>query len=98
MLLFAVPLMMNVRMYESYRPVPGMNAVAGPSPAAECRDASGRMQIVPSREAFFAQLAPAGGDNVLLPEMAAFLRGFQPILAAIATFLDANGLNFDTKV
>jgi hypothetical protein len=56
------------------------------------------MQIVPSREAFFAQLAPAGGDTILLPEMAAFLGGFQPILAAIATFLDANGLNFDTKV
>lgn len=69
-----------------------------PLPATECRDASGRMQIVPTREAFFAQLAPAGGDTILLPEMAAFLGGFQPILAAIATFLDAKGLNFDTKV
>ncbi len=55
-------------------------------------------QIVPTREAFFAQLAPAGGSNVLLPEMAAFLAAFRPVLATIAAFLEAHGLDFDAKV
>lgn len=55
-------------------------------------------QIVPTREAFFSQLAPAGGSNVLVPEMAAFLAAFRPVLGAISAFLEAHGLDFDAKV
>ena len=55
-------------------------------------------QIVPTREAFLAQLAPEGAGNVLMPQLAAFLAAFRPVLAAIAAFLESHGLDFDAQV
>lgn len=53
---------------------------------------------MPTREAFLSQLAPDGAGNVLMPQLAAFLAAFRPVLATIAAFLESHGLEFDTRV
>ena len=55
-------------------------------------------QIVPTREAFLAQLAPECAGNVLMPQLAAFLAAFRPVLSTISAFLESHGLDFDTRV